>query len=52
MADFIRPKRLSFAKEISVASNYTSPKLDVTLIKSKVEKLMDIKFEPIDVTSI
>ena len=52
MADFIRPKRLSFAKEMGVASKSTSKKLDVTLIKPNVKKLMLIKFETIDVAAI
>ena len=52
MADFIKPKRLLFAEEIGVASKSTGMKLDVTLIKPKVEKLMEIKSEPIDETAI
>ena len=52
MADFSKPKRLSFAEEMGVASESTGKKLDVTLIKPKVEKLMDIKSEPIDETAI
>ena len=52
MADFIKPKRLSFAEEMGVASKSTGKKLDLTLIKPKVEKLMEIKSEPIDVTAI
>ena len=52
MADFIKPKRLSFAEEMGVASKSTGKKLDVTLIKPKVEQLIEIKFEPIDETAI
>ena len=52
MADFIKPKRLSFAEEMGVASKSTGKKLDVTLIKPKVEKLIKIKSEPIDESAI
>ena len=52
MADFIKPKRLSFAEEMGVASKSTGKKLDVSLIKPKVEKLIEIKSEPIDETAI
>ena len=52
MADFIKPKRLLFAEEMGVASKLTGKKLDVTFIKPKVEKLMEIKTELIDETPI
>ena len=52
MADFIKPKRLSFAEEMGVASKSTGNKLDATLIKRKVKKLIEIKSEPIDATAI
>ena len=52
MADFIKPKRLSFAEEMGVASKSTGKKLDVSSIKPKVEKLMKIMYEPIDVNAI
>ena len=52
MEDVIKQKRLSFAKELGVASKSTGKKLDVTSIKHKVEKLMEIKSEPIDETAI
>ena len=52
MADFIKPKRLSFAEEICVASKSTGKKLDVTFIKPKNEKFMEIKSEPIYETAI
>ena len=52
MADFIKPKRLSFAEEMGVASKSTGKKLDVTSIKPKVEQLMEIKSELIDETTI
>ena len=52
MADFIKPKRLSFAEEMGVASKSTGKKLDVTSIKPKDEKLMEINSEAIDVTAI
>ena len=45
MADFIKPKRLSFAEEMGVASKLTGKKLDVTFIEPNVEKLMEIKSE-------
>ena len=51
MEDFIKPKRLSFAEELDEASKSTGKKLDVTSIKPKVKKLMEIKLEPIDVTA-
>ena len=52
MAQFIKLKRLSFAEEMGVAPKSTGKKLDVSLIKPKVEKLMKIKSEPIDETAI
>ena len=52
MEDFIKPKRLSFAKEMGVAFKSTGKKLDVTSIKHKVGKLIKIKSEPIDETTI
>ena len=52
MADFIKPKRRSFAEEMGVASKSTGKKLDVISIKPKVEKLMEIKSDPIDETAI
>ena len=52
MADFIKPKRLSFAAEMGVASRSTCKKLDVTFFKPKDEKLIKIKSEPIDETAI
>ena len=52
MEDFIKPKRLLFAEKIGVASKSTWKKLDVTSIKPKVKKLMEIKSEPIDETAI
>ena len=52
MEDFIKPKRLLFAKEMGVASKSTGKKLDVTSIKPQVKKLMEIKSEPIDETAI
>ena len=52
MADFIKPKRLSFAEEMGLAFKSTGTKLDVTSIKPKVEKLMEIKSDPIDETAI
>ena len=51
MEMFIKPKRLSFADEMGVASKSTGKKLDVTSIKPQVGKLMEIKSEPIDVTA-
>ena len=52
MADFIKPKRLSFVEEMGVASTSTGMKLDVTSIKPKDKKLIEINSEPIDVTAI
>ena len=52
MEMFIKPKRLSYAEEMGVASKSTGNKLDVTSIKPKLEKLMEIKSEPIDETAI
>ena len=52
MADFIKPKRLSFAEEMGVASKSTGKKLDVTSINPQIGKLMEIMSEPIDVTAI
>ena len=52
MADFIKPKRLLFAGEMVLASKSTGKKLDVTSIMPKVEKLMEIKYDPIDETAI
>ena len=52
MADFIKPKPLSFAEEMGVASKSSDKKLHVTLIKPNVEKLMEIKSEQIDETAI
>ena len=52
MKDFIKFKRLCFAEEISVASKLTGKKFDVTAIKPKVEKLMEIKSVQIDATAI
>ena len=52
MTDFIKPKRLSFAVEMGVACKSIGKKLDVTSINPKVEKLMEIKSEPIDVIAI
>ena len=52
MEDFIKPKRLSFAEEMGVDSKSTGKKLDVTSIKPKVEKLMEINSDLIDETAI
>ena len=52
MGMLIKPKRLSFAKQMGVTSKLTGKKLDVTTIKHLVEKLMEIKHEPIDVNAI
>ena len=48
MENFIKPKRLSFAEEMDVASKSTGKKLDVTAVKPEVGKLIKIKSEPID----
>ena len=52
MEMFIKPKRLSFAEEMGVASKSTNKKLDIILIKPKLEKLVEIKSEPIDEIAI
>ena len=52
MDNFIKPKRFSFAEEMGVASKSTGKKLEMTAIKPKVKKLMEITSEPIDETAI
>ena len=52
MADFIKTKRFLFFEEMGVASKSTGKKLDVTSIKHKIKKLIEIKFELIDETAI
>lgn len=52
MENFIKPKRLLFAKEMSVASELTGEKFNVTAIKPQVEKLIDIISKLIDETAI
>ena len=52
MENFIKPRRLTFADEMGVASKSSAKPIDMPTIKPQHVKLMEIKFDSRDVAAI